>query len=77
MKYAYLEGKGMEIVCTVTLDKPLFTGLYFTESSVTFSQKRVIRGVEGNWPTFWHRGAAETQDPNPPTQAIEKVVRKE
>ena len=35
----------MEIVCTAILDKPLFTRLHFTESSVTLSQKHVIRGV--------------------------------
>ena len=35
----------MEIVCTAILDTPLFTRLDFTESSVTLSQKRVIRGV--------------------------------
>ena len=37
----------MEIVCTAILNKPLFTRLHFTVSSVTLSQKRVIRGVRG------------------------------
>ena len=35
----------MEIVCTAILNKPLFTRLHLTVSSVTLSQKRVIRGV--------------------------------
>ena len=35
----------MENVCMAILNKPLFTRLHFTVSSVTLSQKRVIRGV--------------------------------
>ena len=35
----------MEIVCTAILNKPLFTRLHLTVSSVTLSQKQVIRGV--------------------------------
>ena len=35
----------MEIVCPAFFNKPLFTRLHLTVSSVTLSQKRVIRGV--------------------------------
>ena len=45
MKSEEEEGKRMGIVCTAILNKPLFTRLHFTVSSVTLSQKRVIRGV--------------------------------
>ena len=52
---------------------------HVTESSVTFSQKCVIRGVGWNWATSspGGLGAAESSKPWPSATAARKVVRNE